>query len=140
MWIQDFDDATNHEQESQEREMVDATKYTQSESKYLSAKDFVGKNLKVVISEVGEQHFDADDNKPARDLLTLSFRGKDKGLCLNSTNATVLVDAYGGETDNWAGHEIGLSTADYTSKGFGHGWIIKPLDVAEPEYNDAVPF
>ena len=134
-WLADFNDALR-----QETEVVDATRYTQSESKYLSAKDFVGKNLKVTISDVGEQHFEADDTKPARDLLTLSFKGKDKGLCLNATNATILVEAYGGETDGWAGHEVGLSTADYTAKGFGHGWVIRALDVKEVEFNDEIPF
>jgi|TARA_R100000501_G_C2531965_1_gene54486 hypothetical protein len=119
---------------------MDMTKYSATESKDLKAADFIGKNLKVTIESTSEVHFDATDDKPAQDRAKLHFVGKDKGLVLNPTNTKILIDSYGPNSDDWAGHEIGLSTVDYTDKGFGHGWLVKPLDVAEPDFEDEIPF
>jgi hypothetical protein len=51
-----------------------------------------------------------------------------------------LCEAYGDDSDGWIEHEIGLTVADYTDKGFGHGWIVRALDVAEPDFDDEIPF
>lgn len=120
--------------------MADMTKYATSESNYLKAKDFIGKNLKVKIAGVEIVHFEASDTKPERDLPALKFVGKEKGLVLNTTNTQALCTAYGPDSDSWAGHEVGLSVKSYEEKGFGHGWIVTPLDVKEPEFDDSIPF
>lgn len=120
--------------------MVDATKFGESKSNDLKAADFVGKNLKVTIAGVTISHFPETEKQEAQDKLRLTFSGKEKGLVLNTSNTKLLIDAYGKDTDGWVGHEIGLSVADYRDKGFSYGWVVKPLDVATPEFEDSIPF
>ena len=117
---------------------MDMTQYTGSESKWLKAADFLGSNLKVVISEVTVVNFDATDKAPASTRAALKFQGKEKGLILNPTNTKVLCKAYGKDSGGWPGHEIGLTTAEYDN--FQPGWVIKPLDVKEAEFDDDIPF
>jgi hypothetical protein len=152
--VQDYDHGTWHQSEVERREheewingydkgekkVVDATRFASSESKDLKAKDFIGKNLRVCIESVSEIHFDASEGQPVQDRLRLSFKGKEKGLVLNPSNTQKLIGAYGPDTDKWVGHDIGLATADYTSKGFGHGWVVTPLDVDPPEFDDEITF
>ena len=116
------------------------SKYSQSDSKDLKAADFIGKNLKVRISAVEVRQYPATEDKPANEKPVLSFEGKDRGLVLNATNTKILCNAYGVMDSDWIGHEIGLTVADYTDKGFGHGWVVKPLDVEEPDFDDDIPF
>jgi hypothetical protein len=106
---------------------MDMSKYGQSESNDLKAKDFVGKNLKVTISKWEIRQFPATDKMPANEKPVLHFEGKEKTLVLNATNVNKLCEAYG--------HD-----ADYTSKGFGHGWVVTPLDVTPPDFDDEIPF
>ena len=116
------------------------TQYGESESLDLKAKDFVGQNLKAKIAGVEMVHFVANGDQPAQDKPRLKFEGKDKGLVLNVTNVKTLIQAYGPDSDSWAGHEVGLSVQDYSDKGFPPGWVVKALDVEEPEFNDDIPF
>lgn len=116
------------------------TKYAESPSKDLKAAEFIGMNLRVRIQTVTIQHFDATDQQPAQDKPRLTFAGKEKGLILNATNTRTLVKAYGPNSDSWVGHEVGLTVQDYTDRGFGHGWIVTPLDVKGPEFKEDVPF
>ena len=129
-WIRDYEGENE----------VDMSKYSQSDSKDLKAADFIGKNLKVVIAAVEIRHYPATEDKPANDKPVLTFVGKEKGLVLNATNTKTLCDAYGTDSDGWVQHEIGLTVADYTDRGFGHGWVVKPLDVAEPDFDDEILF
>ena len=119
---------------------MDMSKYAQSESKDLKAADFVGKNLKVVISNVEIRHYDASDKQPASDKPVLSFVGKEKGLVLNASNTKTLCNAYGDDSDGWINHEIGLTVEDYSSKGFPPGWVVTPLDAAPADFDDDIPF
>ena len=116
------------------------SKFGESKSLDLKAAEFVGKNLKVRIESVTIVHFDASDTQPAQDKPRLTFQGKEKGLVLNTTNTQTLIKAYGAESGAWIGHEIGLTVKDYSDKGFGHGWIVTPLDVKGPEFEDSIPF
>lgn len=119
---------------------MDMTKYSQSDSNDLKAADFIGQNMKVTIEKVTIRNFEARDNQPANSKPSLSFQGREKTLVLNATNTKILCEAYGDDSDSWINHEIGLSVADYTAKGFGHGWVVAPLDVAGPEFSDEIPF
>ncbi len=121
-------------------EMTDMSKYGQSDSKDLKAAEFIGKNLKVVISGVEIRDYPANEKQAANSKPVLSFEGKDKVLVLNATNTKVLCTAYGNDDGDWISHEIGLTVADYTDKGYGHGWIVRALDVAEPDFDDSLPF
>lgn len=69
---------------------------------YLKAVDLQGRAARVTIAECAMEHFDEGD-KPV-----LRFSGKDRGLVLNKTNAAVIVDAYGDETNNWRGRPLEL--------------------------------
>ena len=120
--------------------MVDMSKFSESDSRWLKAKDFVGQNLKAVISSVEIVHFDADERNPERNLGGVRFEGKDKGLILNKTNTETLCEAYGPESDDWEGRNVGLSVKDYSKEGFGFGWIVEALDAPEKEFDSEVPF
>ena len=67
-------------------------------SKYLRAADLNGREAKVIMQSVDREQVgqDPDDVKPI-----LYFKGKDKGLVLNKTNATTISDHYGDDTDDW---------------------------------------
>ena len=116
---------------------MDATKYGETQSNDLKAAEFAGRNLKVVISEVNERSYEARNGQPASEKLALSFRGREKTLVLNKTNTRILINAYGAETDGWIDKEIGLSTHETE---LGTGWIVTPLDVAPPDFDDDIPF
>jgi hypothetical protein len=59
----------------------------------------------------------------------ITFVGKDKGLVLNKTNATMIVDSYGDESDVWVGKEIEL----YPDKVNYQGQIVPCLRVRIPQ-------
>ena len=61
-------------------------------SKYLKAADLQGKQVTVVMSHVTMETI-GDDERPV-----LYFKGKDKGLVLNKTNANTIADAFGDDT------------------------------------------
>lgn len=132
-WMEDY---CKHSEDK----TMDMTKYSQSDSKDLKAAEFIGKNLKVIISAVEIRDYPASEGRPANSKPALSFKGKDKTLVLNASNTKILCDAYGADSNSWLGHEIGLSVKDYSDKGFGHGWVVTPLDVAPPTFNDEIPF
>ena len=103
----------------------------------LKAKDFIGKNLKLVIERVDSITYPANEQQPEQTKAVLYFEGKEARLVLNGTNTGTLCTAYGNDSDNWQGKEISLMTKDYTDKGYGHGWIVQPLEV---EFSDDIPF
>lgn len=73
-------------------------------SKWLKATDIKGKRVPVTIKDTVMEEV-GDGEKPV-----LYFRGKDKGMVLNKTNAHILREAFGRETEEWAGQKIVLST------------------------------
>lgn len=115
--------------------MADMSRFSESESKHLKAKDFLGKNLKVVIRDVQFVEFDATPDQKAQTKSVLLFEGKEKGLILNPTNNDVLCKAYGKDGDEWIGKTIALSTQEYDK--YPPGWIVAALDI---EFDDAIPF
>lgn len=116
---------------------MDMTQYAATESNDLKAVDFIGKNLKVKISQVEIRNYPANEKQPASVKGVLHFQGKEKTLVLNKTNTKILINAYGKDSVDWVGREIGLSTHETE---MGTGWVVKPLDVAEPEFESDVPF
>ena len=118
--------------------IVDMSRFGQSDSKDLKAADFKGQNLKVVISAVEVREYPEKDGQPANAKPVISFEGKQKGLVVNPSNAKILNDAYGKQDSDWVGHEIGLSTKEYDN--YPTGWIITPLDVEGPDFDDEIPF
>jgi len=137
-WYKEYDTATPIR--PKEVLKMDMTQYTVTDSDDLKAKDFIGKSLKLTIAKVDTVCYEATKDQAEATRGVLYFEGKDKRVVLNATNAKVLFDAYGAESDDWIGHLIGLTVEDYTAKNYGYGWVVKPLDVAEPEFDDDVDF
>lgn len=85
----------------------------QSNSDFLKADD-IGQNFwTATISSVDMKNFDDGSRK-----LFILFHELDKGLVLNKTNADMIGDLYGKDTDGWHGKQVMLFTApvDYQGK------------------------
>ena len=72
-------------------------------SKFLKSADIKGYEPTVVIADVRVEEVGKDEHKPA-----MYFQGKEKGMVLNRTNADVISEMYGPNTDDWMGREITL--------------------------------
>lgn len=98
-------------------------------SKYLSAADLSGGNVRVVMQHVEMEKL-GDDTKPV-----LYFKGKQKGLALNKTNSRTIADAYGDEMDEWNGNEIILFPVmtDFQGK------TVEAIRVRAPTAKDGKP-
>lgn len=64
-------------------------------STYLKASDLGGKEIRVTMANVEREKIGTDTK------LILYFKGKDKGLVLNKTNAYAIGDGYGEDTQDW---------------------------------------
>jgi hypothetical protein len=70
---------------------------------YIKAADLQGKRVVVVIDDVRMEDI-GGEQKPV-----IHFRNKDRGMVLNRTNASAIVDLLGtDDMDEWAGHSIVL--------------------------------
>jgi len=74
-------------------------------SNYLRATDLQGKNVTAIIDRVELEEI-GGEHKPV-----IYFRGKEKGLVCNKTNANNIAAAYGDDTDGWTDGEIVLFPA-----------------------------
>jgi hypothetical protein len=74
-------------------------------SNYIKASDLAGRAVAVVIDRVEVEEVGRDkDRKPI-----LYFRGKEKGLVLNKTNARKIAEMAGSQdTEDWAGVQIAI--------------------------------
>lgn len=81
-------------------------------SQYLKAADLGGREIRVTMGHVEREKI-GTDNK-----LVLYFKGKEKGLVLNKTNAGTIGDGYGDDTDEWLDQPIILFSVktDYQGK------------------------
>lgn len=64
-------------------------------SKFLKAADLHGREVRVTMQNVEREKI-GDDTKPV-----LYFKGKEKGVVLNKTNAGTISDAYGDDSEDW---------------------------------------
>jgi len=64
-------------------------------SQYLKASDLGGREVRVTMGRVEREEIGTDKK------LVLYFKGKEKGVVLNKTNANTIGDAYGDDTDDW---------------------------------------
>ena len=62
-----------------------------------------GKTPRVQVSDFSVEDLGEGERKPA-----ISFRGHDKKMILNRTNAETLKTAFGSDTDHWLGKEVEL--------------------------------
>lgn len=113
---------------------------------YLKAADLQGRAITAVIEDCRLEHLD-DESKPL-----LTFRGKEKGLLLNKTNAGFLAQVLGDDTDGWRGKSIEL----YPTRVMFAGKMVDairirlpiqqpqataaPPPAAKPPFDDDIPF
>lgn len=64
-------------------------------SKYLKSSDLKGQEVRVIMGRVEREEIGQDKK------LVLYFKGKDKGMVLNKTNANTIGDFYGDDSDDW---------------------------------------
>lgn len=118
-------------------------------SRYLKADDIDG-DTPVIIKELVFDKMKDEDGKEEEKPVLL-FKGVEKGLVLNKTNAQRIEEQHGDETDNWPGKRITLTTESVTAFGKTQWAIrvkperpatgkgIKPMPIAEDE-EPTVPF
>ena len=75
-----------------------------------------------IIASIGEEELGGEKH------LVVYFRGKQKALVLNKTNASYLATAISDETDDWPGHEIVL----YPTKVNFQGKMVDAIRVEMP--------
>lgn len=111
-------------------------------TKYLAASDLMGHEVACTMSDVRYEIMPDDEQKPV-----LYFQGKQKGLVLNKTNANVIAEQHGHETDEWNGKQIVLFP---TQTDFGGRTVpcirvkisqkAKPVDPPAETVGDNIPF
>jgi len=81
-------------------------------SQYLKAADLGGRDIRVTMGRVERETIGTDKK------LVLYFKGKEKGLVLNKTNANTIGDGYGDDTDDWFDQPLILFSVktDYQGK------------------------
>jgi len=96
--------------------------------KYIKAADLQGRDASVTIAAVEFEQVSDGKSKPV-----VYFRGKDRGLVLNKTNANVIAEIYGPETESWISQPITIypTRTDYAGK------MVDAIRVRYP--NDANP-
>lgn len=102
----------------------------QSNSDFLKAED-IGTNFwTVTIREIGMKDFDDGTRK-----LFVAFVELDKSLVLNKTNADMIGELFGKDTDGWVNHQIMLMTmpVDYQGKK------VQAIRVRAPAQQQAMP-
>ena len=111
------------------------SEYYKTESAWLKAADLGGKKVALTIDSVEEVTFKGDE----RPKLAIKFRGKDKGMVLNKTNAQVIISMHGDDTDSWVGKEIKIFP---TTTTFGEDVVdcIRVEQHVEEAFDDDVPF
>lgn len=97
-------------------------------SRFLKAADLQGRAVRVTISDVVVEDI-GDGEKPV-----LYMAGKQKGVVLNRTNASVIADTYGEMTEGWQGNELEL----YPDKTQFQGRIVDCLRVRIPVASEPV--
>jgi len=95
-------------------------------SKYLKSHDLKGQAVPVTIEGVSVEELGEGDEKTTKPVLY--FQGKEKGLALNKTNAKMIAESYGDETDDWAGKPLEV----YPDKTPFRGEIVDCIRVRVP--------
>jgi hypothetical protein len=73
---------------------------------FIKASDLQGKEVTVTMDEVRREELGQGADKETKPVLY--FKGKERGLVLNKTNANAITEMYGDETDDWHGKKIVL--------------------------------
>lgn len=115
--------------------MTNVNEMYPSNSKFLKAEDLKNREVTVQIESHEVAQFD-NGNK-----IVLKFKGKEKGLTLNKTNAMRIADAYGEDAEGWAGKEIIMypDKTDFGGKMVDCIRVRLPLAKAD-DFDEPIPF
>lgn len=107
---------------------INVDQYFQSATNALKASDLpAGKQARVTIEKCEEVMFKEEDGKD-KPKIRLSFKGKEKGLILNKTNAMSISHVYGPDTDGWIDKEVFL----YSTKVDFGGQMVDAIRINIP--------
>lgn len=81
-------------------------------SKYLRAADLEDQDRLVTMKHVQIEEISGSEHKPV-----LYFAEEAKGMVLNKTNSKIIAQAYGDDTDSWAGKKIVMYSAMVDLRG-----------------------
>lgn len=84
-------------------------------SSFLKAEDLNGKSVTLAIAGADMETLGQGAKKDTR--LVLSFRGTDKKLVVNKTNANTIAKLYGDDTDGWIGQRITIMPREVEFQG-----------------------
>lgn len=99
-------------------------------SKYIKAADLNGRTVRVTIERYAIE--DIGQGAQQERKLVLFFRGKEKGLVLNKTNATNIELMHGPDIEDWAGCDVNLFTAMVDFQGRSVEAVrVKPVRAAQ---------
>jgi hypothetical protein len=102
-------------------------------SQFLRAVDIGTATPTVTIKSVDIEEL--GQGKDKKSLPVVRFEGKDAGLVLNKTNASIIAAALGEETDDWVGRKITLRVEDVPFKGD----IVAAIRVSIPQQDERKP-
>ena len=84
-------------------------------SSFIKADDLNGKSVTVEISAVELTELGQGRDKETK--LLVSFKGKEKKMVCNKTNASTISELYGSETDGWIGQKITMMPREVEFQG-----------------------
>jgi hypothetical protein len=102
---------------------------------FLKAADLQGRTVPCVIDRVTKEEFRDGELK-----WVVSFKGKDKRLVLNKTNADLIALQHGDEMDQWAGRTIKLYPTKTQMAGQTMDCIRVKDEAPEAAGDDEIPF
>jgi hypothetical protein len=103
-------------------------------SRFFRAADVPKRGITLVIENVTQEEVNGDGETKQRKW-ALKFKGEDRLLVLNKTNASILAEAFGNNTDGWLNKPIALRTEKVS---FG-GRMTDGIRVAAVDYDDDIP-
>ena len=86
-------------------------------SSLLKADDLQGKDVTVTIESVEVKAFDSKQSGGKENKHIIHFKGKDKALVCNKTNAKTISKLYGDDTDAWLGKQIIIGPREVEFQG-----------------------
>ena len=103
-------------------------------SKYLRADDSGDEPVTYLVSKFSQELLgEAEGEKVLKGVL--HFRGVDRPLVLNVTNARAIARVYGDDTDTWTGRPVTLFVADVQFKAD----IVRAIRISVPKPKPAAP-
>lgn len=84
-------------------------------SKYLSAADLNGRSATVTIANASIEEIGKGADKGPK--IVLTFVGKQKAFVCNKTNAKVIAQLHGDDTDDWLGKSITIAPREVEFQG-----------------------